>query len=127
MTDEGDTTVDDVKVHHYRGQLDLAKVLGNEGLDTQQAQLQELEQQGLRFDASMDAFIDSRGLPHRVSIKISAKDISFEMRMDFVDYGSPVDVVDPSDDQVVATRSISSKAELVALSQEVGRSLLSGS
>jgi len=127
VADEGDTTIDDVKVHHYSGHVDLAKVLANEGLDTQQAQLQELEQQGLRFDTSMDAFIDSRGLPHRVTIKVSAKDISLEIRMDFVDYGSPVDVVAPPDDQVVATRSISSRAEFLALSQEVGLSLLSGS
>jgi hypothetical protein len=128
VTDEGDTTIDGVAVHHYRAALDLSKVLALAGadLDAQQAQLAQLEQRGIELDASMDAFIDDNGLPRRVSMKFSAEGFSFEMAMDFVDYGAPVEVVVPPAEQVVVTRTVESTADLVALGQELGQLLLAG-
>ena len=126
VTDEGNTKIDGIAVHHYRAKLDLGKLIGDNALDSQQAQLRQLEQQGVHFETSMDAFIDDNGLPHRVTMKISAQGFSFDIRFDFVDYGSPVDVVVPPAEQVVETRTVSSKAEFVAVSQELGRRLVTG-
>jgi hypothetical protein len=126
VTDEGDTKIDGVVVHHYGGALDLSKIFSKAGLDAQQAQLAQLEQQGAHLDATMDAFIDDNGLPHRVTIKISNPGFSFEIRLDFVDYGAPVDVVVPPPEQVVETRSVNSPAEFFAVSQEIGQLLLRG-
>jgi hypothetical protein len=126
VTDEGDTEIDGVVVHHYRAAVDLSKAFSNAGLDAQQDQLAQLEQQGVHLDAEMDAFIDDNGLPRRVTMKISAEGFSFDVRLDFVDYGAPVDIVEPPAEQVVETRDVNSVQEFILVSQEIGQRLAAG-
>jgi hypothetical protein len=126
VSDEGDTSIDGVAVHHYRAKLDLAKMLADQGLDSQQDQLQQLTEQGIQFETSMDVFIDDNGLPRRVSLNMSAEGFSFEIRLDFVDYGTPVDVVAPPEEQVARTQTIDSTEQLLAVGQEIGQLLATG-
>lgn len=126
VTDEGNTTVDGIATTHYRAELDLSKIFETAGLDQQQQQLQALDQQGTHLTCVADAYIDDHGLPRRVKMTIGGADLEIEMTLDFVDYGAPVDVTPPPDEDVVRTFTVSSLTDATAVGAQLAQVLQGG-
>lgn len=104
----GTDTIDGVETTHYHATIDLAKVAasqpgGKAALD------QALKPSGLKTIPA-DVWIDGNGLVRReqttVAVSTPQGKTSVQTTMTLSDYGTPVDVAPPPDDQVATLPSL---------------------
>jgi hypothetical protein len=114
----GEEEIDGVSTVHYRGTIDLTKVLQNfgdvVGEDVDAATKKQLEAAVDQFEAlgiddsiPFDIWIDEESLPRRMKISMDFGDLvpgsdeaSMDMTVDYSNFGEPVEVTLPPESEV---------------------------
>lgn len=90
----GTEEIDGVETTHFRAEIDTGKALEQLSGQQREQAASFLEQMGSSYP--MDVWIDGDGLPRRFELRFTIEGSgSVSMRMDFTDYGAPVDVAAP--------------------------------
>lgn len=103
----GRDAIDGVETTHYRAQVETAAALRNLSGD--------LKKSAKKVSGSMpatiplDVWIDADGLPRRFVMAFEMRDVvSMSMKLNFTNYGEPVDVQAPPADQTMSTDDLGS-------------------
>ncbi len=100
VQDLGTATVNGVETHHYRAEVDLAKAMDKVAPKYRDQAKRSIKLLGTTFP--MDVWIDNDGLPRRMGLELHVRKIDMRERVDFTDYGEPVDVQAPPADQTMS-------------------------
>lgn len=121
ITMEGTEDLRGHRTTKYRGRLDLEKAMRAQGITDDQIDLlnEQLEGAG-EVDATVEVYLDDDGLAHRtISRTKIGSFLDITVTMDLLDFGVPVDIRVPSDDDVVHTDSASTQLELNTATQSI--------
>jgi hypothetical protein len=95
----GETEVRGQQTTHYRGMLDIEKLGDEIGGETKERLERAIEQAdpepGQKIGFPVEAWISEDGMPVRMSFKCGNAQESFDMTIDVLEYGVPVEVEPP--------------------------------
>jgi len=95
----GETRVRDQQTTHYRGMVDVEELGDEIGGETKERLERAIEQAnpepGQKVGFPVEAWISDDGLPVRMSFKCGNATESFDMTIDVLEYGVPVEVEPP--------------------------------
>jgi hypothetical protein len=101
----GEARVRDQQTTHYRGMVDLEQLGDEIGGETKERLQRAIEQAnpepGQKVGLPVEAWISEEGLPVRMSFKCGNEKESFDMTMDVLEYGVPVEVEPPPPGKVI--------------------------
>ena len=121
ISEDGTEEIRGVRTTKYSGRIDLEKAMRAQGMSDEQIELTKSQLNGAgEVDATVEVFLDDDGLAHRTVSRIAVGSLmDIAVTMDLLDFGTPVDIRVPSDDEVVRTESASSHLELNELLQSI--------
>lgn len=112
----GEEEVRGVETTHYRGEVDLLKTPDGLPPERREAARKSMERAIEQFGLEnypMDVWIGDDDLVRRIrmepSMEVLGQEISFEMTMEFYDYGSPVSIELPRRDEVQDVTDLASQ------------------
>jgi hypothetical protein len=101
----GEARVMDQATTHYRGMIDVEKLGDEVGGETKERIQRAIESQNLpegkKLGLPVEAWISEDGLPVRLRMWCGQGKDSFDMTMDVIDYGVPVEVQPPPRSKVI--------------------------
>jgi hypothetical protein len=113
----GSDEVRGVETTHYRAEVDLLKIPESLPPERREAARKSMERAREQFGLEnypMEVWIGEDDLVRRIrlepSMEILGQEISFDMTMEFYDYGTPVSVQVPAADQVQDMTDVASDA-----------------
>ena len=103
VTTSKDEQLDGRKTTHYTITVDVRKMADNQADPAQKKAMQDAIAGGMK-DFPVDVWVDEAGLPVRFAMDAPAPDgkgglTSVKMRVDYTDWGRPVDIAPPPADQ----------------------------
>jgi hypothetical protein len=101
----GEETVADARTNHYRGTVDYAAALDSLTPELRVLAEQKLAQSGMKT-STVDVWIDEQGQLRQFAQKATTPTGVVEVRMLIEEYGVPVDVTPPADEDPVDLREL---------------------
>jgi hypothetical protein len=98
ITKTSDETLDGQKVKHYWITLDVKKMAAVSSA-TEKKSLEEAEKLGIKT-MDMELWVNQENLPVKITMKIPAGGQTAEIKMTYSDWGAPVDIKAPANDQI---------------------------